>query len=264
MPRHIIVSHGRSGSNYFAQLLNQHKNAVNFGEVLGDWTLSARLFLKHFAKNGGSEKYLDWIYSSDAYFYGAQSYSFGRRLRSTEKTHFRRKTKHTSIGIKEFYINFKDQSLLTYVHDREDIKIIFLVRDNILQRYLSGCHIGKTGIIKTTNSSLIESYEKIKIDIEEMKQCLTVYQREHDELENMLETIPSNRILKIVFEDYFYADEKSKKITQNSMFDFLGLDRFDLQDEHKQIRPHDIAKAVENYEEVDAALASGPFHHLLS
>ncbi len=34
MNRHIILTSGRSGSNYLANTLNQHPQIVNYGEVL--------------------------------------------------------------------------------------------------------------------------------------------------------------------------------------------------------------------------------------
>ena len=44
MNRHIILTNGRSGSNNIANTLNLHAQLVNFGEVLGSWTLPRRLY----------------------------------------------------------------------------------------------------------------------------------------------------------------------------------------------------------------------------
>ena len=264
MPRHIIMSHGRSGSNYFAQIINQHPKAVNFGEVLGDWTLSHRLFYKTFFKSNNAASYLDWLYSSNSYFYGAQFYSFSGRLFSNRKTHFGIKSKDTTIGVKEFYVNFRNFGLLDYLIERDDIKIIYLVRENLMQRFLSGQFMGKPGMLKTTDSTAAQKAHKINVDIDKMKKVLTACQKEHDGMEETLGKIPSNRKFNIRYEDYFYATDEVKNATHVSMQEFLGLDPITLTPEHKQVRPHDMRKTIENYAEVSSFLEGTAYQRFLT
>ncbi|MEL4894915.1 hypothetical protein [Crocosphaera sp. Alani8] len=58
------VKNGRSGSNYVAGVINQHPQLVNYGEVLGEWTLPYRLYEKLANHKVPVDSYLDYIYSN--------------------------------------------------------------------------------------------------------------------------------------------------------------------------------------------------------
>ncbi len=68
MNRHIIFTNGRSGSNYIANIINQHPNAVNYGEVLGDWTLPYKIHQKIGMGGKSDIEYLEYIYKDKVFF----------------------------------------------------------------------------------------------------------------------------------------------------------------------------------------------------
>ena len=51
MNKHFIFTSGRSGSNYLSNTLNISKKCVNYGEVLGEWTVPYKWIYKNFFKN---------------------------------------------------------------------------------------------------------------------------------------------------------------------------------------------------------------------
>lgn len=48
MNKHIILTNGRSGSNYISGVLNSHPHITNYGEVLGEWTVPYMIYDKFF------------------------------------------------------------------------------------------------------------------------------------------------------------------------------------------------------------------------
>ncbi|MEM7581601.1 MAG: hypothetical protein AAF316_17540, partial [Cyanobacteria bacterium P01_A01_bin.80] len=75
MNKHLILTNGRSGSNYLVTLFNSHPQITNYGEVLGDWTLPYKLNKK--IKFGlplfdNYHNYLNYIYNSKLFFYSSQ------------------------------------------------------------------------------------------------------------------------------------------------------------------------------------------------
>src|SRR5215217_8240770 len=107
MNRHLIYTNGRSGSNALVSLLNQHPNIVNYGELLGSWTLPGRYILPLFRGANGPARYLDWAYEAKLPFVGAQTLSFLSRTRQGRNTHFRIRRNIVSLGVKDFAINFR-------------------------------------------------------------------------------------------------------------------------------------------------------------
>jgi hypothetical protein len=87
MNKHIIFTHGRSGSNYLRDLLNTHPHVTNYGEVLGDWTLPQKL---HKIGWGGQSniEFLERVYSSQSFFYLAQLYSTYEHVRKRKPRQF--------------------------------------------------------------------------------------------------------------------------------------------------------------------------------
>ena len=72
MRRHLILTHGRSGSNFLTNSLNLHPQVVNYGEVLGDWTLPCKLRKLNLLNSESYEQYLDQLYTSSPLYYCAQ------------------------------------------------------------------------------------------------------------------------------------------------------------------------------------------------
>ena len=106
MLKHIILTQGRSGSNFLANTLNHHPSVVNFGEVLGDWTIAYRL-RRLMAIAGVSDRdFLEMLLHSQSLFYCGQIWSASAHLRKKQPINFKFFRNVESIGIKEFFIHF--------------------------------------------------------------------------------------------------------------------------------------------------------------
>ena len=76
--RHVVLTSGRSGSNHLVAALNQHSDLCNFGEVLGAWTLPARLWSPLTRLGASQAALLETIYTSRGVYYAAHGYLTSR------------------------------------------------------------------------------------------------------------------------------------------------------------------------------------------
>ena len=71
MNRHIILTSGRSGSNYLTNTLNQHPHLVNYGEVLASMLIPYKFYdrcKRYKICHGSIIDYLNSVYSSKTFF----------------------------------------------------------------------------------------------------------------------------------------------------------------------------------------------------
>jgi len=259
MQRHVLINHGRSGSNYFVNLINSHPSAVNYGEVLGEWTLSSRLIRDRLFKDKDRAEYLDWVTQSRSYFFAAHVYSFFARLRSGQRPHFTGLSADTTVGIKEFYVNFERFGLLDYLHKNNDIKVIYLIRKNLLQRYLSLKHMEQTGINKVRRAQSSAALESLSLDIPEMLSGLAILKSETERLEKLVAELPEERVFRIDYEEYFSCQEEERIRTQQDLQIFLGIKPVRLVSEHKKILGGKSKETIKNFDDVRAALLDTEF-----
>ncbi len=248
--RHILLTNGRSGSNFVANTLNLHPEVVNFGEVLGEWTLPYRAFKKFSWLGRSNENYVDFIYSSPFIYYIAQLISSISHFRRGVTVNFKKRGNVKSIGVKDFSFLIQQRHLEDWLINGENIKVIYLYRENILKRYLSLVMMTKTGVIKSEANLKARS---VSIDINDMLSELELYKSQRDYEEYIIEQLPHNRVIRLCYEDYF-SSEKKMVSENNKMFDFLGVAPIISKSSHKKINPDNLATLIENLEEVKASL----------
>ncbi|MFQ5563571.1 MAG: hypothetical protein ACE5FO_08375 [Parvularculaceae bacterium] len=261
MDRHILITNGRSGSNYFVQMLNQHPAIVNYGEVLGRWTFAGRFFLPLFGRKGAGA-YLGWLWKSSAFFYGAQIYSYAVRKFHGRKTHFRNRKNIRTIGVKELIVNLRRRDLVDRLVDDETLKVVTLVRENPLDRYVSGALLAKTGMVARTKNEPV-SIERIRLDTDRLLQSLDTIQEENDAIAGVANRVGPDRVFRLSYEKYFGADESKRLEPKLALLEFLGVEPMDLPAEHKRIRQQDLPAVLENYEDVAARLAGTRYEKYL-
>lgn len=261
MDRHILITNGRSGSNYFVQMLNQHPEIVNYGEVLGGWTVAGRYFLPHFQRKGAAA-YLDWLCESRVFFYGAQAYSYAMRRFRNRRTHFRLRRNIRTVGVKELIVNLRRRHVIESIIEDENLKVIALVRENPLNRYVSGVLMEKTGVIARTGAEAA-TVAKIQLDTDHLLRILSVVEEENDAIERIACDIDPTRVFRLSYERYFGADENQRLKTKLELLEFLGVEAIDLPAEHKRIRQQDLSSVVENYDDVAAALSGTRYEKYL-
>ena len=263
MNRHFILTNGRSGSNYFVQLLNQHPNAVNYGEVLGDWTLPGRHILPRFKGEGAAGRYLDWLYESEIAFVAGQAVSLAARGRTGRKTHFRRRTAVATIGIKEFTVNIKRFGLDNFLADRPGIRLVTLIRENPLARLLSSRTLRETGAVARTEGKSEARDAQVRLDPERIIADLDIIEAENEAV-RMAARRHSGPVHEISYEAYFGADSAGQHDENVRLQQFLGLEPQTLASEHRRLRRKALPEAISNYGEIAERLAGTPYEIWLS
>ncbi|NNU15933.1 hypothetical protein HK107_06300 [Parvularcula sp. ZS-1/3] len=254
MKRHAILTNGRSGSNFFAQVLNQHPHVVNYGEVLGPWTLPGKHIKPRFS---GVGPYLDWMLSSRAAFYAGQGASFAARLKAGKDRHFRRRSEVRSIGFKEFEMNFRRMEGVGYFKARPDIALLILIRENIIDRHVSTRLLEATGVVADKDKAATKA-QTVRLDPERIIWELDVIANENAEL---LETRDSHQgdTMTITYEGFFAGspDEQAAKLKQ--IQEFIGVEPHDLASEHRKLRRTSLRETIENFGEISEVLTAS--HH---
>ena len=257
--KHFVLTIGRSGSNFLVNTLNKHPNVVNYGEVLGDWTLPYKLYKVLSIFNLNIKNYLDCFFYSKLFFYAGQLVSAASHAKNNQKIQFKLYSNIRSIGIKDFSFLLKDRDVIDYFTQANDLKIIHLYRKNILKRYISLAQMSQTGIIKT--DSIVE-HKTIELDIPDMLQKLETFSNELQLSFSIANKIPSERIFSLSYEDYFRSHEDTLHFNKE-IFKFLGVHPITVASNQKKIGKDDLKTYIRNYDDVVTALKDTKYEKYL-
>lgn len=258
MRRHVILTLGRSGSNWLTGALNQHPQIVNFGEVLGSWTTLAKL-KKWTRPQEESQEYLDRVFRSRSVFIGGQAASAISHMRKRRPICWHRHSKLESIGIKEFATNFERFGLLNYLASRPDIRVISLRRENILKRYVSIEFLRKTHKVRA-NSAREAQTAKLKFDIDTMFKELELFEKELQIQSDLL--CSGNPVHDLTYEKLFDPIQTESQL--NQVFSFLGVDPVSVTSGDSKLNTGSLEHLIENYAEVAKALSGTRFEQYLA
>ncbi|MEM1381734.1 MAG: hypothetical protein AAGH41_14020 [Pseudomonadota bacterium] len=253
--RHFILTNGRSGSNYFVQVLNQHPHVVNFGEVLGPWTPSGRHLLPRFSEPG---RFLDWMMKSRAAFYAGQGASAAGRLKREAKTHLRRRSAIASIGVKDFAINFQRMGAMDYFAERPDIALVTLERRNVVERFLSSRLLQTTGEVKRVEGASASGTSAVTLDPGTIRADLDEIAEENAWIQQMADAHEGPKFA-LVYEDFFGGSSEAQAETLAELQRFLGVAPQTLAAEHRKLRQASLRDSIENFDAVAEALSGTPY-----
>jgi len=258
MNKHIILTNGRSGSNYLTHTLNLHPNLVNYGEVLGDWAIPWKLYSFWRLLGLRDTSFIQHVYTSKPFFFLAQVYSAVSHLRRGTPVNWKCYSTTSNIGIKEFFIHFESRSGLQYIFSDPSIAVIYLSRSDLLRRYLSVLHMEQTKVVVDYGTTTTR--KKIHIDITDMLCALDVMQKETDDEQAWMSKIASagHRIIEIRYEDYFESDESIARHNE-LLFEFLGVSPITVSNKQRKILSDDFCDLVDNFDEFCQALRSSPY-----
>ncbi len=255
MHNHVILTSGRSGSNNLTNVVNRHPRLVNYGEILAPMIVPYKWYVRCKVCPWTEEQYLNLFYHSRAIFYAAQLYSARAHRKANKPVNFKTYRHVVSVGTKDFFLSVKNAGVTDYYVSRPEIAIIYLSRENLLKRYLSGVFMRKTRIAASETAVKVE---KGVIDIEHMNKSLAVMDNEVAHELAVMSTLAHHRVLSIKYEDYFKS-EASILDYNRRVFEFLGVDVIAIKSEHKKILPQSIRDLVENYDELKEHLKGS--HH---
>lgn len=262
MRHHLILTNGRSGSNYVANYINLHPDALNYGEILGPWTPSRKLWnLTHFGGRRLSD-YIDTILDGRAFFLTAQGYAAARRAMRREPLRLKRYRALRTIGFKDFHVVFRANDATDIIRERDDLAIVYLRRRNVLRRALSYWHLEASNEAAARGDKQVRR-QKLTIDPDRVAADLDVIAGENRLLEDFVSSLSQHRIYRIDYEDYF-ASEARQADVNDELSHFLGLTPITARSDHRKILPTRLDEIVENYAEMAEALKGTPHEQWLN
>jgi LPS sulfotransferase NodH len=212
----VILSAPRSGSTLLHTYLNFHSHIKSYGEVL-----------REYFEGNNSEK---------------NSVNIVERL--VFKPH---STNCKAVGLKIFYEYYKQHpyyaACFQEVLIKKDVKIIHLIRKDILKLYVSLKIAEKTNVWSTGKSSTQHNADQITIDLTDYLQFRAEYQQ-HQQLFTSL--FQDHAVLEISYEDLAqHPDVVLKNVQQ-----FLGVKPQQLKTLLKKQNQDNVKTHVTNYDEV--------------
>ena len=253
MERHVILTLGRSGSNTLSDMLNQNPEVLNFGEVLGPWTQTRRMQRRLPFRAGSDTAFLDRILYSEHFPRTANLIRSAGKLRRGERAAMKRYRDIRTIGIKEFSLNFQRYGLTDYLASHPDIKVIGLVRENVVDRLVSNLALGQTGVVSTRSDADAGTADrKLHVDPAETARMLDVIEDENQLLRAMLDRVPEASRMVIRYEDLFH-DEAARDRAVREVFAFLGVRDVATRARMKKIVRTPVSDLIANF---DACLAA--------
>jgi hypothetical protein len=250
--RFIILTNGRSGSNFVVNILNQHPAIVNYGEILGDWTLPHRLFKALRWLGWDWPRFIHWMLGSRL----AHRLGQIRTVRAHRERDATRTAKAYSgiqaVGFKDFFFLIERNGLSDFI-TKGDFRIIYLTRDDSLARAISLQRMAASGQAVAHHAEGKLNRTLLAVDTDRLLRDLDAMAQEKLFETELMAKCDSTRIFKIDYQDYFFDAARMEEINQ-AMFGFLGLAGHGVHAEHRRISGGSLASEIANLPEVRACL----------
>ncbi|APY08025.1 hypothetical protein BWZ20_06795 [Winogradskyella sp. J14-2] len=219
----VIISTSRTGSTLVMALLNNHKNVICDGELFKNL-------------NGKSCKHV-W------------NDFFNHKPKDTQQ-----------VGFKLFYSHPRDDDKTVWDIIKQDksIKIIHLMRRNILRIFLSQ-RIG----IKTkrwtenVNRPHNISLESKKVDVD-YKECTEAFNKITDYQNKTKQMFKEHDYLEVYYEDI--VNDRESEL--DKIFDFLDVEKMQVTANNKKQNPERIDELINNYEELKNKFTNTKWEYL--
>lgn len=262
MQRHMILTLGRSGSNTLVDMVNQNPAVLNYGEVLGEWTVPRQIQSRLKFLSSDETKFLDAFYDRRSVLQFANGYrSFGK-IRKGRREDIKRHRDIQSIGVKEFSLNLKRFGLSDYINYRKDLKIIGLVRKDILARAVSSAILDVNGIYSSQVSGNAKQSQRLHMAPEKLITALGDVEEEVRELERMLQSAGAHRVFRLDYETFYSTAEKAVETTRQ-LFRFLDVPDYIPTIRMSKIGWNDPLCSFENADELRSVISETRFSEWL-
>ncbi len=236
----VILFQGRSGSTYLASLLNSHPDIF--------------CRFEDFDTEGPDQATRRLLDFSDQYIEGPtyeqiQAHLCGLLNRNTKASGFKFKY--------PFQYARYPEVLFWMLQQKDNLKVIHLDRSNILKRVVSLEHLSvlrNKGHVINANLVKRGGHEKFVLNIPRLINLVLMEEHTQSVLEFIVSQFPNR--LTVEYDDLLKSrDECLYRIT-----DFLGVERFsDIRSEFHKATPDDLQEVVENYDQLQRALADTPY-----
>ena len=259
---HIVLTLGRSGSNTLVDMLNQNPALLNFGEVLGSWTQLRKVQRRLGLLKINDSEYLDWILGSRTFLSTANVVRTLGKIRNRRWGEIKSVREIESVGVKDFSLNLLASGLSGFLFARPGVKVVGLLRRNVIDRMISNETLEATGLVKLRNCEAPNGQPKIYVAPRSVLEKLTKIEAENIQLIEMLDALPQDRVLRMEYEQIFSSTEQTQEKARQ-IYEFLGVRDYQPNVRMRKILHTDPLLAVENSEEIRRVIADSRFEEYL-
>jgi LPS sulfotransferase NodH len=228
--RFIILGRSRTGSNFLRGLLNSHDQVVVYGEIFQNKN-SIGWALPGFSNNG---QLMQEFYKQPTRF--------------VEQRVYKKFPVHTcAVGFKIFYYHAQDEAWIPvwdYLRQHREIKVLHIIRRNILRTHLSRKLAMLNDLWVNTNGNTSKK-KSVRLDYSE---CLNDFQQTWNWQQEYARLFLDHDLMEVVYED-LAADYRP---VMQDVLGFLEVEsNIDLikPETHKQAQTP-LPIAIENYYEL--------------
>lgn len=246
MRNHIVLTLGRSGSNTLCDMLNQSPEVLNYGEVLGHWTKMRKLRNRLPFLWRSDEAFLHWILTSRLLRNLANAERNLRKRRDGKRDEVKRLSRIRTIGVKEFSLNFRRYGISERILHRPGMKVIALVRRDVVDRMVSNARLGATGVVKVGDDD-DRGRGGLTIDPTSIAGLLNAIETENAELEQIIARLPEAAKYVIQYDD-LYRDQETRAAIMHEAFAFLGVAPITPRTRMRKIITQPITEVIENFD----------------
>ena len=242
MTKFIIFTLPRTGSTLLSKSLNKHP------EIFCDDEIFHFSFRDYFSPNQFKFLKIPFLPKKINYVMNLPATYF--RLPSFLKKYFTNKKGENfkARGFKLMYYQTLYMPGLVDYLKKNNIKVILLLRENILRNALSDLRARSTGIYhhQDNNEEQRSGLSKLNVEIDALKNKMDDIVRQNKQLENIVSDMD---YIKIRYEDFEDWD-----VTMNKISDFLKVSRQPVKAGAKKLNPDALQDMIENYSEVETWL----------
>jgi hypothetical protein len=207
-------------------------------------------------------RYLDWILGSNSFLLAANTIRTLGKIRNGDLAEIKSLRKIQSVGVKDFSLNLQKAGLSEFLLARPHIKVVGLLRQNVVERMVSNEMLEITGLVKLRSDQAYSQRRKIRILPETVLGKLACIEAENMQLLEMLKDLPQQRVFRTDYEDLFASTIQTERIVRE-IYAFLGASDYRPKVRMKKILQKDPLRDIANADQVRYIISGSRFGHYL-
>jgi len=245
MTKFVVFTTPRTGSTLLVKSLDTHPEIFCAGEIflLGGTSFHGECSF-HFWKLPLPKKMI----------YVLNFPNMWMNLKSFLNRFFTSRNGERARGFKLMHFQTAYLPGITEYIKKNDVKVILLLRENLLKNTLSDLRARQTGVYHNSGKST-EKLPKFHIDLELLGKKMAEIERFNRQLE---QTTASMDRLKITYEEFDNWDA-----TMSKVLNFLNVKNIPLAPVSKKLNPSKLEDMIANYDEMKSWLQQNNYAHFL-
>ena len=260
MIKFLIITQPRTGTAWFMSCLNSHPQIYcpRFPTLFSTYNLSPiKWFKPHFLSVDNPISPYYKYRSSSLKRQIAHRFNRNKLIYDFLSDLYAEHHNESAVGFKVNYSQIKKYQVTISWVKHNDIKIIHLVRNNLLKRFVSHQIAHTRNLMHSTQP--VEPI-KVRIDPEILKKHLRKRQRSLDTHRKLFTETLDVPFLEVSYES-LVADHDTETC---KVLKYLGIDKsMPLTSEFVKVNPDSLEDIIENYSEVKQTLMSTEFENFL-